>query len=165
MVFKHGRGDGARELVHEVGDVSGGLDGQHDHGKVTGDLVDFLTAALAFLLETLEIRHCQRHQLHHDGCGDVRHDTQCEDGGVRERTTGEEVQHAEQTLLGSAGESGETAGVDTREHHMRAKTVNQDNEERVKDTLSQVFNPENIFYGFNKFFHRIIFLIGKITLP
>ena len=139
VMLQHGRGDGTRELVDEVGDVGRSLDGQHDHREVTGDLVDFLTATLTLFLQTLEIRHSQREQLHHDGCGDVRHDTQCEDGSVGERTTREEVDHTEDTLLRGTGEGGKTAGVDTREHHVGTETVYQDDEERVEDSLPKAW--------------------------
>ena len=162
---EHRGGDGAGELVGELGDIGGSLDGQHEHRQITGDLVDFLTAAFAFLLETLEIGHRKRHQLDDNGCGDVRHNTQREDGGVGECAAGEEVEHTEQTLLGRAGERGEAAGVDTREHHVRTKTVYQDDEERVEDSLSQVFNPENVFYSFDEFFHCRRKVKLEIILP
>ena len=157
--LKHRRSDSARELTGELSDVSGSLHCEDCNGQITGDLVDFRTTALTFLSQSLEIGNGEGKQLHHDRCGDVRHDTQCEDGSIRESTTGEEVQHTEETFLCGAAECGKGARVNTGQHHMRTKSVNQDDEESVENTFSQILNPENVLNGFYEFFHCKDFLM------
>ena len=140
-------------LSFEVGDVGRSLDGHNGDGQVTGNLVDLLTAAFAFLLQTLEVGNHQGEQLDDDGGGDVRHDTQREDGGVGECAAGEEVQETEQTATGLFGELCQGTGVHARKHDVRAETVNQDDGQRVEDSLAEVFNLEDVLYGFDKSFH------------
>ena len=157
--LKHRGRHGTGELHGELGDVGRCLNSQHSHCEVTGDLVDFGTAAFTFLGEALEIRHCQSEELHHDGCRDVRHDTQREDGGVGECAAGEEVKHAEQTLAGRLAERRKGSGVDAREHHMGTEAIYQDDEEGIEDALPQVLNPEYVLNGFDELFHCKDFLV------
>ena len=140
-------------LAFEVGDVGGSLDGHNRNGQITGDLVDLLTAAFALLLQTLEVGDNQSEQLDDDGGGDVRHDTQREDGGVGERAAREEVQKTEQTAAGLFGELCQGTGVHARKHDVRTEAVDQDDGQRVEDSLAEVFNLENVLYGFDKSFH------------
>ena len=60
-------------------DVCRTLDAENEHGEVPGDLIHLPAAAFALHLEFPEIRDEHAQKLDHDGCGDVRHHTQCED--------------------------------------------------------------------------------------
>ena len=72
------------KLIDDIADITRSLDDDDTHGEVTHDLVQLLTTALAFTLQTLEVRDDHTQQLDDDGRGDVRHDTKGEDGGVTE---------------------------------------------------------------------------------
>ncbi|NJL24304.1 MAG: c-type cytochrome, partial [Calothrix sp. SM1_5_4] len=60
------------------------------------ELVDFLSSALAFLLQRLHARRHRGEKLHDDGRRDVRHDVEGEDRHPAQRAAGEHVQHAQQ---------------------------------------------------------------------
>jgi len=47
---------------------------------------------------------------------------------------------------------------------MRAQTINQEDEERIEDSLAQVLNLEDVFYGFNEFFHNGWLKVGLLLV-
>ena len=82
----------------EVGDVRRTLDGDDHDCEVSCVLVHLSAAALTFALEALEEWEHDTKKLDHDGRRDIRHNAECEDGSVAERTTGEHIQKAEKTF-------------------------------------------------------------------
>ena len=157
------RGDGGNgachpELLDDVTDVARGLDDHDDHRKVTHDLVHFLTSALTFLLQALEVRHRHAEQLDDDGRGDVRHDTQGKDGCIAEGTAREHVQQAEKTALAAPLKDGELGGVDAWDDDERSETIDQDDEDGKQDAFAQLLDLEDIPYGFNQSIHFVSYL-------
>ncbi len=59
--------------------------------QVPGNLVDLPSSTLSFTLQLLEVRNGNTQQLHHNGCGDVGHDSQSEDGSPCKGSTCKEV--------------------------------------------------------------------------
>ena len=125
------------------------MDNDDTHGQEAHDLVQFLTAALTFLLQALEVRHCHAEQLDDDGCGDVRHDTQSEDGCVGEGTTGEHVQQSEEAAFAALLNDRQLVRVNTRDDDKRSEAIDQDDEDGKQDAFTQLFNLEDIPYGFD----------------
>ena len=126
--------------------------------QVTHDLVQFLTAALTFLLQALEVRHCHAEQLDDNGCGDVRHDTKSEDGGVAESTTREHVQQSEEAAFAALLNDRQLVRVNTRDDDERSEAIDQDDEDGKQDAFAQLLNLEDIPYGFNQSFHFVSYL-------
>ena len=108
-------------------------------------MVEFLTAALPLTLHLLERRKNHARKLNHNRRSDVRHDTQREDGGLRERASGEHIQKLHQTaLIGEGSQSVKVIGVDTRKNHITAQTVNQHQKHSDRQTLTQLLNRPDI---------------------
>jgi len=74
------------------------LDDDNDHRQVTHDLVQFLTSALTFLLQALEVRNSHAKQLDDDRCGNVRHNTQSKNRSITKSTSGEHIEQSEKAL-------------------------------------------------------------------
>ena len=66
-------------------------------GEITGVLGQLLSSGCAFLLQRLESWDDHGEKLHDDRCRDVRHDAECEDGELQERTTREEIDQTEES--------------------------------------------------------------------
>jgi hypothetical protein len=75
------------------------LEDREPEGSVARVLGDLPAAGLAFLLQGLELRAGDAHQLHDDRCRDVRHDAQREDREARQGAAREHVEHAQDTAL------------------------------------------------------------------
>ena len=84
-----------------TGQTNGHTDGlyksQHQR-QITRVLTDLPASGLPFLLQLLKRRGNRRHQLHDDGCRDVRHDAQSEDTHSLQGTAGEHVEQAKDRL-------------------------------------------------------------------
>ncbi len=152
-VFRYQRRAGLRS---EVSDIGAGLESSNDHGEEAGILVDFFAAAVTFLLQFLEIGNRDGEQLDGDGCRDVRHDAQREDGSTRKRTSGEHVEQTENALLRRFGKAGECVRIETRKGDIGAYTVHQCQKQRGDDAFAQVLDAPDVLYGFDKFLHRKI---------
>ena len=63
-------------------------------------LIDATTSVFSITLQFLQLRQHYACDLQNNACGDIGHDTQSEDGGLRKGTTHE---HVVQTEDGSAG--------------------------------------------------------------
>ncbi len=72
------------------------LDDAEEHRSVAGVLVDLALARLALLTELLEGLHDHRHQRENDARRDVGHDVERKDRHLLQRTTAEQVEHAEE---------------------------------------------------------------------
>ena len=78
---------------------AGGLDQREADGDVARPLGDLLLPDLAFLLPLLELRDHHLEQLHDDRRRDVRHDPEEEDRDVGDRSTGEQVEEADDAAV------------------------------------------------------------------
>ena len=85
----------APERGHQNG---GGLQHRQTDGQVTGVLGQLGLTGLTFLVQGLEAGNHHTQQLDDDGCGDVRHDAQRENGQLQHCTAGEEVHQADEVF-------------------------------------------------------------------
>ena len=150
------RGGRTLQLIHHIGDVGRCLETSDSDREDTGYLVHFSTAALTVALQFLEIRYHHDKQLYHDGCCNVRHDTQCENGGVGKSTTGEHIQQSQQTLGTLFLQSAELRGVDTRKDDIGTNTIDKYQPKGVKYSLTQVLNRPNVFECLDKSLHCVV---------
>ena len=74
---------GIQELV-----ITDRGDETETNGYITGNGVNLLLAFFAFLGKVFEVRNRNAEELHNDRRCDIRVDTECEQGCLRERTTG-----------------------------------------------------------------------------
>ena len=107
-------------------------------------LIHLAATALALALHLLEVRHNESKELNHDGCRDVRHDTQRKDRSVGECTAGEHVQQRHQTRAGLLTQSGQSLRVDAGEHNERTETVHRSETQGDEDSRAQILNTPNI---------------------
>ena len=85
-------------LTSQTNGHTDGLNKRQHQRQVTRVLTDFPATGLPFLLQLLQRRRNGRHQLHDDGCRDVRHDAQSEDTHPLQGTAGEHVEQAKDRL-------------------------------------------------------------------
>jgi len=132
------------QLHAHVGDVGRSLGSRDGDGEPASDLIHFSTATFTFPLHFLELGDHHHEQLNHDGCRDVRHDAQGEDGGIGECSTREHVEKAHQALRTLLSEDCELRRVDTWQDDIGADAVNQHQANGVEDSLPQVFNRPDV---------------------
>jgi len=142
-------------LMVQVGDVGRALQDQHADREETGPLVHLAAAALTFLLHFLEIRDHHAHELNDDRGGDVRHDSERENGGVAKCTAREDVQQAQKPvafqLAGIRRPLAQGVGVDARNHDETAQAIDQQQPDRVQHTLAQLLDLVDVLERFNQF--------------
>ena len=102
------------------------------------------TSALAFALHFLEIGYHHYKQLYHDGCSDVGHDTEGENGCVGESTTREHVQQTQDTVAGLVLQARKLAWINTRKDNIGSYTVHQHEAEGVEYALAQILDRPNV---------------------
>ena len=107
----------------------GGLQHGQANGEVTRVLRQLGLTGLSFLVQRLEARDDHAQQLHDDGSGNVRHDTQRENGQLQHCTAREEVDQADEVFLATA-KCVDTIlhrlVVDSRRRDARTNTVDDD---------------------------------------
>ena len=123
--------------LEEVGVPERLRGGEHD-GQIARVLVDLGIARLALLLELLEPRHDDGHELEDDRRRDVRHDPEREDRELRERAAGEEVQQAEHGAALAAEVILDRLRVDARRRNPRAEPVDGEDQRREEDAVAQL---------------------------
>src|SRR5690606_29535473 len=74
-----------------------GLNDCEKNGAITGVLVNNLTPLLSLLLELLKRGYHTGQQLHDDGCRNIGHDAQRQNGHTFDSATGKHIEHAEHT--------------------------------------------------------------------
>ena len=134
----------------QVGQISRSLQQQHDNRQVARPLVDLATAALSLLLQFLEVGNHDAQQLDHDRGRNVGHDAEREDRGVGERSSGEDVQQAEQSVAADlALQVREGFRVDPRDHDKTTEAIDKNQGERKENTLAQLLDLEYVLDGFD----------------
>src|SRR4051812_8009827 len=91
------------------------LCGSDEDSKNTCELVEFLSAAIAFLLHFRKMRNGNSKQLNDDRCRDVRHNAQCKDRCTAKRPAYQCVQQIKYTTVGV---SGKLRCIYTRKHNI-----------------------------------------------
>ena len=102
----------------KVGDISRTLDCKNQDCEIPCILIHFSTSALTFTLQSLEEWEHHSEKLDNDGCGDVWHYAQRENGSITEGTAGEHVEQAEQALRCLVLKPREKRSVDTGNHYI-----------------------------------------------
>ena len=146
-----------RHLHTKVHQVTGTLEQQDSHRQVTRDLIHLLATRLTFFLHLLEIRYCNSEQLYHDGRRDVRHDTERKDRCIGECTTREHIQKSHQATRSLRMKGCQSRGVDTRQNDERTKTIDEHEQKRGQQSISEVLNLPDILTCFDKFHLLCVF--------
>ncbi len=98
-------------------------------------------------MQGLETRDHYAQQLDHDGCGDVRHHTECEDRQLQHGATGEQV-HQTDEVLGVAAHLRhavvDDGFVDAWRRNIRADSVNDDHAKDKEDFVPQLLGPKGL---------------------
>ena len=105
---------------------------------------------LTLLLEHLDGRNHGAHQLDNDGRTDVRHDTQGKDRRFREGSAREGVIQAEQ-IIRVTEELRQHGRIHSGDGDVGANAVDDQNTQRKKQLLTQVFDLEGIDERINSF--------------
>ena len=103
--------------------ISDGGDQAERNRYVTGVGVDLLLAFFAFLGEVLQIGDGDAEELHNDGRGDVRVDTQSKQRCVGESGTGQDIQVCEDGTAGSEHGSAQRGGVNIGDRNGSTEAV------------------------------------------
>jgi len=115
-----------------------GLENSQAQGAVAGVLGDFATPCFAFFFQRFHAGHHIRHQLHDDGCRDVRHDAQRKNTEARQSATREHIEEAENAALLTFEQLSELIGVDAGDRDMCADAVNNQCEQQKDKPTTQV---------------------------
>ena len=110
---------------------------------------------LTFLLKHLDGGNHGAHQLDDDARADVRHDTQGKDGSLSKGTAREGVIQAEQ-IIRVTEELRQNGRIHSGDCDVCTKAIDDQNTERKKELLTQVFDLERIgerIKGFLESFH------------
>ena len=151
-------------LYCQVNEITRSLEEQDSHGQIARDLVHLLTAGLTLFLHLLEIRHCDRKQLYHNRCGDVRHDTQRKDRRVREGSTGEHIEQRHQTTCCLTMQSRECRGINTGKNDERTETIDEHEQKRGQQTAAEVLDLPDIFNCLNKTHNSFRLTFNELTI-
>jgi len=116
-----------------------GLDRGEGDGAETGILVDLLPAALAFLLQRLEVRHHRGQELHDDRGRDVGHDPEREHGHAADGAAREHVHHPEHAAGMLLEDLGKRRGIDAGERDIGADPGDDQRTQGEPDALLQLF--------------------------
>ncbi len=142
---------GGTHLDLEIYEICGTLEKQNKHSQITCVLAELLTSALTLALHLLERREHHAKKLYHDGCSDVRHDTEGKDGCLGERTAREHVEQLHETaLVGEVGQGIEVLRRDAWENHVTAESVNEHQHKGHKNALPELLNGPNVTDCLNK---------------
>lgn len=143
----------------KVGNVRRSLKQKDYNCQIACPLVHFSTSALPLPLHLLEVGDHHTQKLDDDGCGDVRHHSQREDGSVAESAAGEHIQQTEESCRGLRLKVLEHGRIDSRHYHEAAQTIDEQEEEGVTQPLPELLNLEDILDCLKKSFHRpLLFL-------
>ena len=132
----------------QIGQIGRSLQQQHDNGQVAGPLVDFAAAALPFFLQFLEVGNYDSEQLDYDRSRDIGHNSERENRGVAECSSGEDIQQPQQSVaIHLTLKVVQSSRIDTRNHHKTTEAIYKKQRERKEDSLAQLFNLEYILDG------------------
>ena len=123
--------------------ITDGVDEAQGQRQVTRDLRDAATTGFALFRPAAHCGNNALHQLHDDGCGDVRHDAQREDREVRQSTTGEQVEHGH-GHTGILERVCELMERDARYRHVGAETIKRKDAQRKQNLLAQLGNLKRV---------------------
>ena len=140
-------------LVMQGGHIGRTLDQKNQDGQISGHLIHLPPSALSFHLEFPEIRNENSEKLDDDGCRDIRHHTEGENRSIAEGSSGEHVQEAYEAFLGIVLKIRQLGGINARQNDERAQTINQQQKNRIYDSLAQFFNFEDVSYSLYKLLH------------
>ena len=98
---------------------------------VSGILIDLLSAFVTFLGEIFQVGDSDAEELHYDGRGDVRVDTQSKQRTLCECGTGQYIQIFEDGAAGCKESSFNGSGVDKGDRDRTSYSVEQDDDHRV----------------------------------
>ena len=125
------------------GDAAGLHDGKH-HGTDARVLGQLAPAALAFLLHRLPGLVDLAHELHDDGCRDIRHHVQGEQAETIQGATGEHVEHVDDGALLLLHQPQHGRRIDTGHRDVATDAVNdqgQDHEDQALAELGELTEP------------------------
>ncbi len=136
--------------THErLGDAEG-LDDRKNNREVTGPLRDLAAAEFALLLELFKRRNDYREQLQNDGCRNVRHDAQREDGELADIAAGEQIEEPEDRSRRRAENGFPFLHVDAGRGHLASQTVYRQQAQREHEPLAQIGNAKDVRERFYK---------------
>src|ERR1041385_6142801 len=99
---------------------------------------------LSFLRQLLEVRPDDREELQNDGCGDVRHDAEGEDGETAQGAAREEIEESEHAAAHRLEEFLERHRIDARRRDVRAETIDGEKAEREQNPLAQILDRPDV---------------------
>src|ERR1017187_3072115 len=126
------------------------LDDGEGNGQIAGPLRNLTAAQLAFFLKFFERRHHDRQELQDDGCRDVGHDAQGENGEPPDVAAREQVEEAEDAAGIAREEVFPPLRVDTRRGNVAAQAIHRQHGEREQDSLAQIGNAKYVGERFKK---------------
>ena len=136
-----------RGELHTVGrrleqqQVAHRVDEAETQRQVAGHLGDLTTARIPLASPASHGGDNALHQLHDDGCGDVGHDAEREHREVRQRATGEQVEHGHSHARVLEGR-GKLMEGNARHRHVGTEAVQRKNSQGEEDLLAQLRNLE-----------------------
>ena len=111
-----------------------GLESRQQKRAVTCVLRNLATSGFAFLAQGLQTREHVREHLHNNRCGNVRHDSECEDRETRQGAAGEHVKQTEDTALLLVKELTQGIGIDAGDRHVCTDAVHDQGEQQENQT-------------------------------
>ncbi len=124
------------------------LQQQHDNGQVANSLVDFAAAALPFFLQFLEVGNYDSEQLDYDRSRDIGHNSERENRGVAECSSGEDIQQPQQSVaIHLTLKVVQSSRIDTGITTKLPKRYTRSKESVKEDSLAQLFDLEYILDG------------------
>ena len=152
-----------RALAAEEERVAGRLRGGEDDREVARVLVDLGVARLALLLQLAEPRDDDGHQLEDDRRRDVRHDPEREEGELRERASGEEVEQAEDRAAPAREVVLDRLRVDARRRDPRSEPVDGE-DHAVKSTRWRSSGTRQAFASQENMRYSVLFARLRLGL-
>src|SRR5690554_671492 len=126
----------------------------NNNGEKSRVLGNLFTSALTFFLHFLNCRNRHSHQLHDNGCRNVRHDSECEDRCTGECSTGKERKQVSKTATATFVGNFQCNRIYSRKNYKRPDTIDQQKSEGYQDSEPKVFDFPDILYGLYKVLHR-----------